>query len=82
MLAFLARHYGAGPYGWFMRADDDSYINVMQLTRFVDQFDETKLWYLGRPGTGRAEERSELGLAEHATGARMKYCIGGTGVLF
>ena len=83
MLAFLARHYGAGPYSWFMRADDDSYINLGQLTRFVDQFDETKLWYLGRPGTGRVEEWDELGIAKHsATGARMKYCLGGPGVVF
>ena len=35
-----------------------------------------KVWYLGRPGKGRAAEVDELGL--HGK----KYCLGGQGVIF
>ena len=43
LLAFIARHYGDGAYKWFVRADDDVYMNLESLTRFVTQFDERKV---------------------------------------
>ncbi|BFZ00299.1 hypothetical protein BsWGS_03338 [Bradybaena similaris] len=73
MLQYINQHYAA-EYQWILRADDDLYIKVEELVKFLKSIDHRKLLYIGQPGQGKPSERGKLGL----TGA---YCMGGPGVI-
>lgn len=36
-------------YRWFCHVDDDNYVNMPALTRFLQGYSHTEDWYLGRP---------------------------------
>ncbi|CAD5116070.1 DgyrCDS5000 [Dimorphilus gyrociliatus] len=61
-------------YEWFMRADDDSYIKIEQLIKFLNGIDSNQLHYIGQAGFGRMDEKLGLGTSI--------YCMGGPGVIF
>ena len=63
-------------YKWYLRADDDVYVDVNGLEKLLDRIDSNRITYLGQPGMGWVEHRDKLGLAGH------NFCMGGPGVLF
>ncbi|KAK7105866.1 hypothetical protein V1264_017190 [Littorina saxatilis] len=75
MLEFMHQKYGR-KYEWFMRADDDVFVDVDRLRTMLASVDSSKPLYLGHPGTGKADEEGKLGLKVGAP-----YCMGGTGVI-
>ncbi|KAK7492406.1 hypothetical protein BaRGS_00016279 [Batillaria attramentaria] len=75
MLDFMYRKFGHR-FSWFMRADDDLFVDVNRLKTLLRSLDGSFSWYLGHPGTGRPEEVGQLGLPLGSA-----YCMGGTGVL-
>eukprot|EP00052_Salpingoeca_macrocollata_P014386 m.113026 g.113026 ORF g.113026 m.113026 type:complete len:125 (-) comp19299_c0_seq5:30-404(-) len=44
---YVFGHY-ANDYDWFMRADDDSYVNMDNLRSYLDEMDPNEPHYLGR----------------------------------
>jgi len=76
MLKYMHDNY-INEYSWFLRADDDVYVRVPQLIRFLNTLDSSKMVYMGQPGMGKPEdlERIKLRADEH-------YCMGGTGVMY
>ncbi|CAH1255362.1 CHSY1 [Branchiostoma lanceolatum] len=75
MLQYMCQNHGQS-YDWFMRADDDSYINVERLQRFLGKIDSSKKVYMGQPGYGFPAVRHKLGLNGR------NFCMGGPGVIF
>ncbi|XP_019641054.1 PREDICTED: chondroitin sulfate synthase 1-like [Branchiostoma belcheri] len=75
MLQHVCRTHGQR-YDWFMRADDDSYIHVDRLMRFLAKIDSSKKVYMGQPGYGFPAVRHKLGLNGR------NFCMGGPGVMF
>nr|XP_002129676.3 chondroitin sulfate synthase 1 [Ciona intestinalis] len=64
-------------YQWFMRADDDVYINTHKLELFLRRLNSSEPIYLGQTGLGNAEERGRLSLLHGEN-----YCMGGPGMIF
>ncbi|KAL8585373.1 hypothetical protein ACOMHN_035567 [Nucella lapillus] len=75
MLEFMHREHG-GRYHWFMRADDDLFVDVRRMRMLLSSLNSSLPLYVGHPGTGRPEEAGRLGLPEG-----VPYCMGGTGVV-
>ncbi|GFS14983.1 hexosyltransferase [Elysia marginata] len=73
MVHYMAEHF-AKDYEWLIRADDDVYMRVDELVKFLKSINTTTPRYLGQPGFGKAIEEGKLGLA----GA---FCMGGPGVI-
>ncbi|CAL1541377.1 unnamed protein product [Lymnaea stagnalis] len=73
MVEYMAKHF-AQHYKWLIRADDDVYMKVDELVRFLKSIDDSKPRYIGQPGFGKPVEEGKLGLA----GA---FCMGGPGVI-
>ncbi|CAK8690721.1 unnamed protein product [Clavelina lepadiformis] len=63
-------------FEWFIRADDDVYIRVQMLKKFLSRIDGDRMIYMGQPGHGVPEVRDKLGLKGH------NFCMGGPGVIF
>jgi hypothetical protein len=63
-------------FDWFMRADDDVYVRIPQLIKYLSKKDPTKPLYIGSPGRGRKNDLSRLKLK--STDA---YCMGGPGIV-
>ena len=61
MLEFMHRNFGR-KYEWFMRADDDLFVDVRRLRTLLSSINSSKPVYLGHPGTGKPEEAGRLGL--------------------
>lgn len=61
-------------YQWFMRADDDSYVKIDKLIKFLSNIDARHYHYIGQAGFGREEE--DVGLGNSI------YCMGGPGMVF
>ena len=61
MLEFMHRNLGRN-YEWFMRADDDLFVDVRRLRTLLSSINSSKPVYLGHPGTGKPEEAGRLGL--------------------
>lgn len=61
-------------YDWFMRLDDDVYLNFNNLEQFLRKLDPTKPQMIGNAGFGRD--------ADDYVPASMTYCMGGTGIIF
>uniref|UniRef100_H2Z1X9 Hexosyltransferase n=1 Tax=Ciona savignyi TaxID=51511 RepID=H2Z1X9_CIOSA len=76
----LKRMYDAylnSGYQWFMRADDDVYVNTEKLEMFLRRLNSSEPVYLGQTGLGNAEERGRLSLMHGEN-----YCMGGPGMIF
>lgn len=61
MLEFMHRNLGRN-YEWFMRADDDLFVDIRRLRTLLSSINSSKPIYLGHPGTGKPEEAGRLGL--------------------
>lgn len=75
MLKYMQDHY-IDDFKWFMRADDDVYVRGGRLEALLAQMDPNERVYLGRAGTGRAEDIKRLELRKYE-----RYCMGGPGVV-
>jgi hypothetical protein len=60
-------------YDWFMRVDDDVYVNIDKLTLFLAKLDPHVAHFIGQPGFGNSGDYMEDGMA---------FCMGGTGIIF
>ena len=63
-------------YEWFLRADDDLYVNADKLFKFLHSRDSKKLHFIGHCAFGRSHERGKLGLATNKS-----FCMGGPGIV-
>ncbi|XP_076457491.1 chondroitin sulfate synthase 1-like isoform X2 [Babylonia areolata] len=75
MLEAMHRDYGRG-YEWFLRADDDLFVDVRRLRLLLASLHSSRPLYVGHPGLGRTKEVGRLGLS-----SGVPYCMGGTGVV-
>jgi hypothetical protein len=69
-LKVLYEKYPQSP--WYMKADDDAYVNVHVLTKALAAYDATKDYYLGQPITYTEKENNQVNI---------QYCAGGVGYL-
>ena len=76
MLEYMYTHH-LNDYNWFMRCDDDVYIRIDKLMKFISELDPSIPLYIGSPGIGKPEDRERLQLLPHEV-----YCMGGPGVIF
>lgn len=76
MLKYMHDHY-IDQYEWFMRCDDDVYVHVERLERFLRSVNSSKPQYIGQAGLGNKEEFGQLSLEPDEN-----FCMGGPGVLF
>ena len=65
-------------YDWIFKVDDDTYVNVDGLERFIHSKNATDLSFWGQRGYGRKEDKE--GLLE--AGMDKPYCTGGPGYIF
>ncbi|XP_046548261.1 chondroitin sulfate synthase 1-like [Haliotis rubra] len=75
MLRYMSQHHG-NDFHWFMRLDDDVYVNTDLLKTFLTSINSSLHEYMGHPGTGARKEKGHLGLHE-----KTPYCLGGPGVV-
>ncbi|BFZ06145.1 hypothetical protein BsWGS_09184 [Bradybaena similaris] len=73
MVEYMSQHF-AKDYKWLIRADDDVYMKVDELVKFLKSINDSYPRYIGQPGFGKPVEAGKLGLA----GA---FCMGGPGVI-
>ena len=75
MLKYMFDHH-IDDFNWFLRADDDLYVRVNPLVKFLSSLDPSVDVYMGQPGLGKPKdlERIKLYPDEH-------YCMGGPGVI-
>lgn len=64
-------------YDWFMRADDDVYLRVDKLMKFLSRFNASEGLYIGQPGMGKKEDLERIKLREDE-----HYCMGGPGIIY
>ena len=64
-------------YDWFMRADDDVYLRVDKLMKFLSRFNASEGLYIGQPGMGKKEDLARIKLKEDE-----HYCMGGPGIIY
>ena len=72
MLKYLADNY-IDKFEWFLRVDDDAYVNFPALEYVLRRSDPNKEIYMGCPGFGHD--------ADDYVPKGMTYCMGGTGVV-
>lgn len=75
MLKYMYDHY-IDKFNWFMRADDDIYVRVDPLVKFLNTLDPSADLYIGQPGLGKPEDLERIKLYPHE-----RYCMGGPGVI-
>lgn len=75
MFKFLHDHFGTR-YKFFMRADDDVFVNVHRLRSFLAQLNSSRPLYLGQTGVGNDEEFGQLNLHLNEN-----FCMGGPGAI-
>lgn len=63
-------------FEFFMRADDDVYINTDRLQQFLRSVNSTKPQFIGQAGVGNKEEFGQLNLQMD-----QNFCMGGPGVV-
>ena len=73
MMRYVHDHY-VDDYEWFLRLDDDAYVNIERLTSILRRIDSSKPRYIGSPGFGR--DNNDYIEDE------MVYCMGGPGMIF
>ncbi|KAI8507303.1 Chondroitin sulfate synthase 1 [Branchiostoma belcheri] len=75
MLKYMHDFY-IDDYDWFIRADDDVYIRVDKLQKFLRSVNSSEVLYIGQPGFGKDDEFGRLGLRDDEN-----YCMGGPGMI-
>lgn len=75
MLKFMNDYFG-DKYKFFMRADDDVFVNVQRLKTFLESLNSSDNIYIGQTGVGNKEEFGQLSLDSHDN-----FCMGGPGVI-
>eukprot|EP00794_Sanderia_malayensis_P010062 gene10062-11091_t len=75
MLKYMHDNY-IDNYEWFMRCDDDVYVRTEKLERFLRTLNSSEDLYIGQAGTGRRDEKGQLGL-----GWGDNFCMGGSGIV-
>ncbi|XP_062870131.1 chondroitin sulfate synthase 3 isoform X2 [Trichomycterus rosablanca] len=76
MLKYMHDHY-LDKFEWFVRADDDVYIQGEKLELFLRSLNSSKPLYLGQTGLGTTEELGKLALEPGEN-----FCMGGPGMIF
>lgn len=72
-IKYMADHY-IDQYEWFVRFDDDAYLNWELLETFLRGIDSNQPYFIGAPGYGKdQDDYVEEG---------MNYCMGGPGIVF
>eukprot|EP00186_Timspurckia_oligopyrenoides_P003287 CAMPEP_0182448610 /NCGR_PEP_ID=MMETSP1172-20130603/28454_1 /TAXON_ID=708627 /ORGANISM="Timspurckia oligopyrenoides, Strain CCMP3278" /LENGTH=403 /DNA_ID=CAMNT_0024645545 /DNA_START=139 /DNA_END=1350 /DNA_ORIENTATION=- len=61
-------------FKWYMRCDDDAYVNLKLYRQLLLQLDHTKPFYIGNGALGRAQERKILKLTSGNPYAQGGYC--------
>lgn len=75
MLKYMYDHY-IDRFNWFMRADDDIYVRIDPLVKFLNSLDPSVDLYIGQPGLGKPEDLERIKLHPNE-----RYCMGGPGVI-
>lgn len=75
MLYYMYEHF-IDKFEWFIRADDDVYMDTMKLERFLRSVDSSKPQFIGQAGKGNSEEFGLLSLEFDEN-----FCMGGPGVI-
>ncbi|KAH7643770.1 chondroitin sulfate synthase 1-like protein [Dermatophagoides farinae] len=75
MFKFMNDYFG-DRYKFFMRADDDVFVNVERLKNFLESLNSSESIYIGQTGVGNKEEFGQLNLDSHDN-----FCMGGPGVI-
>jgi len=75
MFKWMEENHGNTSY-WFMRTDDDVYVNGERLLKFLGGIDHSELHFLGQAGRGRGKEEGHLSLLWN-----QNFCMGGTGMI-
>uniref|UniRef100_A0A1A9W8P6 Hexosyltransferase n=1 Tax=Glossina brevipalpis TaxID=37001 RepID=A0A1A9W8P6_9MUSC len=75
MLYYMYEHY-IDKFEWFIRADDDVYIEPQKLGKFLRSIDSSKPQFIGQAGKGNSEEFGLLSLEFDEN-----FCMGGPGVI-
>ena len=63
-------------YDWFIRADDDIYLRIPEILKFIAERNPSELHYIGQQGAGLPKELKFLKLKKSD-----RYCMGGSGVI-
>ena len=72
LLRYAWRHL-IHQYDWFVRIDDDAFLNSKELEKFLRKLNSTRVHYIGAPGYGRHS-------ADFVEGNKT-YCMGGTSIM-
>ncbi|XP_037082858.1 chondroitin sulfate synthase 1-like [Pollicipes pollicipes] len=75
MLKHMYENY-IDKYEWFMRADDDVYIRMDRLRKFLRGINSSQPMFIGQAGLGNTEEFGRLSL-----NSKDNYCMGGPGIV-
>lgn len=75
MLKYMHDHY-IDKFEWFMRADDDVYIRMDKLEKFLRSINSSKPQFIGQAGVGKEEEFGQLNLEPDDN-----FCMGGPGII-
>nr|XP_027198722.1 chondroitin sulfate synthase 1-like [Dermatophagoides pteronyssinus] len=75
MFKFMNDYFG-NHYKFFMRADDDLFVNVERLKQFLESLNNSESIYIGQTGVGNKDEFGQLNLSMHDN-----FCMGGPGVI-
>lgn len=75
MFKFMSDHF-IDKFEFFMRADDDVYVNAERLERFLRSVNSSKPQFIGQAGVGNKEEFGQLSLESN-----QNFCMGGPGVV-
>jgi hypothetical protein len=71
VLASIALHFDI--FRWFCHVDDDTYVNVPELSRLLRKYNHTEDWYLGKPSLKHPLEMND---PEHkGVGTRIDHAI-------
>ena len=63
-------------HDWFIRADDDIYLRIPQILKFISNRNPSKPHYIGQQGAGKPNDLPFLKLKKSD-----RYCMGGSGVI-
>ena len=75
MFKFMHDHF-IDHFEWFLRADDDVYVNTERLEAFLSKLNSSMPYFIGQTGLGNKEEMNHLNL-----GANENFCMGGPGIV-
>ncbi|CAF0822110.1 unnamed protein product [Didymodactylos carnosus] len=73
LIKYLYLFYGHRT-SWILRLDDNAYVNLPKLIKWLKSLDKRKLLYIGQGGTGRQNENIHFKNGQY-------FCMGGSGVI-